>query len=258
MEVRHLTPHITEIRVPFFDIYTKVFLVRTPAGNLLFDTATYPTDITDIVLPVLAAEGVGAADLFCVFISHPHRDHAGGLGELLTLCPDITVVAGGEGLKGDHPGAHLIALGDGAPLLDVLQVVAIPGHTSDAIALLDTRTGTLLSGDCLQLYGIFGSGWWGANINYPKAHLAALDRLLTLQITEIYPAHDYHPVGDAFIGREEILRAVAACREPLLMIRDMIQNAPEADDKAIAARYNAQALPTLGPHVVTAVRRDLV
>ena len=143
-------------------------------------------------------------------------------------------------------------------LLDVLQVVAIPGHTSDAIALLDTRTGTLLSGDCLQLYGIFGSGWWGANVNYPKAHFAALDRLLTLPVTAIYPAHDYHPVGDAFIGREEILRAVGACREPLLMIRDMIQNDPEADDKALATLYNKQPLPTLGPHVVAAVRRDLL
>ena len=94
MNMKQITPHIAELRIPFSDVFTKVFLVKTPSGNLLFDTATYPTDVRDIILPALAAEGIFPAALSCVFISHTHCDHAGGLCELLAHCPDITVIAG--------------------------------------------------------------------------------------------------------------------------------------------------------------------
>ena len=258
METIQLTPDITAIRVPFFDIFTTVFLVKTEAGNLLFDTATYPTDITDIVLPALAALGVDGAALSAVLISHPHRDHAGGLEELLTRYPDITVIAGSNALEKTHTIKNLTVGRNGDTVLEDLQIVAIPGHTTDAIALLDTRTATLLSGDCLQLYGIFGSGAWGANIPFPKAHLAALDRLAAMDVAAIYPAHSYHPVGDAFVGKEAVARALDACREPLFAIRDMILKDPEATDTALAARYNEQDLPTVGSHVFAAVRRDLL
>ena len=258
MEAIQLTPDITAIRVPFFDIFTTVFLVKTEAGNLLFDTATYPTDITDIILPALAELGVDGAALSAVLISHPHRDHIGGLAELLARYPDLTVIAGSNAAEKTHTVKHLVIGRDGDIVLDDLRIVSIPGHTTDAIALLDTRTGTLLSGDCLQLYGIFGSGAWGANINFPKAHLAALDRLAALDIAAIYPAHVYHPVGDAFVGKDAIARVLDACREPLFVIRDMIKADPEATDTALAARYNEQDLPTVGSHVFAAVRRDLL
>lgn len=258
METIQLTPDITAIRVPFLDIFTTVFLVKTEAGNLLFDTATYPTDITEIILPALAELGVGIEALSAVLISHPHRDHMGGLEELLTLAPDITVIAGSNAPQKTHTIKNLIIGRDGDSILDSLQIVAIPGHTTDAIALLDTRTGTLLSGDGLQLFGIFGSGYWGANISFPKAHLAALERIAALPITAIYPAHDYHPVGDAYIGKDAIGRALDACREPLFAIRDMILASPDQSDEELSALYRKQALPKVGSHIFAAVRRDLV
>lgn len=258
MQIKEITPHITSIRVPFLDIFTTVFLVRTEKGNLLFDTATYPTDITELILPALDGLGIGAADISHVLISHPHRDHMGGLEALLAHCPDITVAAGSQAPLSGHTVRHFLLVGDGDILLDRLRVVAIPGHTADAVAILDTRTGTLLSGDGLQLYGIFGSGWWGANISRPTDHLAALERIAALPLSAIYPAHDYHPLGDAYLGREAILGALDACREPLFLIRDMILASPDKDDKALAADYRKQPLPIVGPHVFAAVRRELL
>ena len=258
MDIKQLTTDITAIRVPFLDIFTTVFLVRTEEGNLLFDAATYPTDTTDIILPALAECGVRGEELSAVFISHPHRDHMGGLAALLERYPDLTVIAGSNALERDHDIRHLVIGRDGDTLLGDLRIVAIPGHTTDAIALLDTRTATLLSGDGLQLYGIFGSGCWGANVPFPRAHLSALDRLAKLDLAAIYPAHDYHPVGDAYIGKEMISRALDACREPLFAIRDMIKESPDATDTALAARYNENPLPTVGSHIFAAVRRDLM
>lgn len=259
MDITHITPDVTRIRIPFLDVYTSVFLIGTEAGYLLFDTATYPTDIAEHLLPALSSLGIRKEALAAVLISHPHRDHAGGLAALLEECPGLSVIAGSDALLATHGGARLSVAADGDVLFGVLRIVAIPGHTADSIAVLDLRTGTLLSGDGLQLYGLFGSGWWGANITMPQAHLAALERLAELPITAIYPAHDYHPEGDAFIGQAAVARALAACREPLFLIRDMIIADPQADDKAIAAAYNEKkTLPPLGWPVVAAVRRELL
>ena len=258
MDITQLTPYITAIRVPFIDIFTTVFLVKTESGNLLFDTATYDSDVTDIILPALAECGVNGAELSAVFISHPHRDHAGGLAALLARYPDLCVIAGSNALARSQTIRNLQIGRDGDVILGDLRIVSLPGHTTDAIALLDTRTNTLLSGDGLQLFGIYGSGPWGANISFPKAHLSALDRIAALELSAVYPAHDYHPVGDAYVGKEAISRALDACREPLFAIRDMIKGDPDATDAQLAARYNGQGLPTVGSHVFAAVRRDLL
>ena len=83
MDITHITPDVTRIRIPFLDVYTSVFLIGTEAGYLLFDTATYPTDIAEHLLPALSSLGIRREALAAVLISHPHRDHAGGLAALL-------------------------------------------------------------------------------------------------------------------------------------------------------------------------------
>ena len=256
--ITKITEHITRIRVPFYDIFTTVFLVKTDEGNLLFDTATYDSDVTDIILPALASLGVTPSELSSVFLSHPHRDHAGGVPALLTANPAVTVYAGSEAVRETTAVPNLVTVADGDSLLGCLQVVAIPGHTKDSVGLLDTRTKTLLSGDGLQLYGIYGSGEWGANIRYPKEHIDALARIRDLTIDVIHPAHNYHPLGDVYEGREQILRALDACAAPLYLIRDMIRDNEDVSDEALTHAYNAKGAPTIGKHVVSAVRRELL
>ena len=246
--------NIFRIEIPFEDIYTTVFLVRTGGGWLLFDTATFPEDMDQYVFPALEQLG---AQLKYVFISHNHRDHAGGLARVIEKFPGVTVVTGCEGIK--EKFENVVIAQDGAMVLDCLQAVAIPGHTPDSFGLLDTRTGTLLTGDCLQAYGIFGSGNWGANITFPAEHIAALEKIRGLNVQTIIASHDYHPCGFIARGTEEIDRYLSACSGALENIRNLAQMHPDLDDEAIAEIYNApKNLPTLAAKVISAVRRELV
>ena len=146
---------------------------------------------------------------------------------------------------------------DGQRILDVLQVVALPGHTADCIGLLDTRTGTLLSGDGLQMYGIYGSGAWGANISYIKEHLALGKTLREKEISVIAASHDYHPCGWKAEG-EAVGPYIAECAAALRAVGDFARANPDDNNEELAARYNASSgLPTVGAHVFAAVRNTM-
>ena len=209
--MKHITPiteHITRIRVPFFDIFTTVFLVKTEKGNLLFDTATYDTDITAIIFPALRSIGVSPDSLTHIFISHPHGDHAGGIPAILAALPHVTVVAGSEALREKHPDMLLQVAKEGDTLLDCLMTVSLPGHTPDAIALYDTRTKTLLSGDCLQLAGV---GKYIHGINNRELYRSSVRRLMNMDILRIVAAHEYVPLGSIAEGKGAVRDYLEAC-----------------------------------------------
>lgn len=73
----------------------------------------------------------------------------------------------------------------------------------------------------------------------------------------IITAHDYHPYGYSYIGEDTIKKALDACVNPLKEIKRLILQNPDADDEAICKLYNSSDLPTLGAHVVAAIRREL-
>jgi len=251
-------PNIYCIRIPFEDIFTSVYLVKTEKGAVVFDTATYDSDITDYVLPTLDALGITREVLKYVFISHGHRDHAGGLKKLLEYFPETFLVTKCASLKESYPDHNVWLPENGDVFLDVLKVVGIPGHTIDSSALLDMRTDTMICGDSLQLYGIFGSGKWGANIRFPNAHRVAVSALRQMKIQTVFTAHNYYPYGNVYEGKKEISAALDACLEPLAKIEQMIRNNPEMDDEQICECYNKpNNLPTLGCGVVTAVRKAM-
>ena len=247
---------ISCVTTPYKGIYTSVFLIRTPQGALLFDAASYESDIRDIVLPWIAEQGITPDELKYVFISHKHNDHADGLPALLQAFPDICIVSQSVGLQEKYVEGNFLMPQDGEMLLGCLRVVSIPGHTVDSAALLDTRTNTMICGDCLQLHGIFGMGKWGANIPYPAEHREAIVRLREMAIDMIVTAHDYHPFGRIYRGREAIDAALDACLAPLDRIEGLLAAHPAMSDEEICALYNdAPMTPTLGAHVVKAVRR---
>lgn len=250
--------YIFRLTTPYKDIFTSLYLVKTPAGDLLFDAGSFPEDAEAYTLPWLTELGVTKDSLKYIFISHPHLDHAGGLPALLPHFPTTRVVANVQDMSkycADRQSRHVL---DGELLLDTLRVVCIPGHTADSAALLDLRDNTLISGDCLQLYGIFGSGLWGANINFPAAHKNAIRKLRKMEIQSILPAHDYHPLGTSYVGQAEVAAALDACEAPLDRVLTLLGEQPMQKDEEICARYNEGGkLPTLAPRIVTAIRRDL-
>ena len=245
--------NIFRIVIPFEDIYTSVFLIQTDEGMALFDTATFPSDMDKYVFPVLDSMN---ADLKYVFISHNHRDHAGGLERVVEKYPEVAVVTGCAAIK--EKFRKVIVAADGYILMNCLRAVSIPGHTVDSMGLLDVRSGTLLSGDCLQLYGIFGSGKWGANITLPAEHIAAIESLKSLELKTIIASHDYHPCGFVAHDAEEINLYLDQCVAALRNIHDLICAYPEMNDEEIAGMYNeTKKLPTLGARVVGALRGGL-
>ena len=249
-----ITPHIHRLVVPFEDIYTTVFVLTTDEGAVLFDTATYPEDIDNYIVPALQFLGIAAQELQYVVISHNHRDHAGGLARMAQLYPNTAVAAGSTACGERIPGREVQVLQDGDRLLGCLEAVAIPGHTIDCVGLLDPRTGTLLSGDGLQLYGIYGSGPWGANISHIKEHLAAGKRLHERNIAAIIASHNYHPCDYRADG-EEVGRYIDECAHALRAVREYILPRQDVSDNDLAAQYNAvSGLPTVGAHVFAAVR----
>ena len=249
---------IYRIITPYCDIYTTMYVIKTDEGVMIFDTASGDSDITDHLLPLLENVKIELGDVKYIFISHKHRDHARGLGKLLEKTPDAVILSRSPALKEEYPDFNVVCPEDGDTFMSVLRVVTIPGHTLDSAAVLDTRTKTMITGDCLQLGGIFGSGNWACNITFVREHFAALDKLEKMDINNVYTAHDYHPFGYKYLGKYEIKAALEECRKPLLDVARLIKDNPETDDEGIREIYNASGeLPKLAVAVVAAVRNAL-
>lgn len=255
--ITQVVPNIHRLVIPYKDIYTTVFIVKTPSGSVLFDTASDEQDTNEYIFSALKELGITAPMLKYVVISHNHGDHAGGLERLMEVYPQTIIVSRNTALREKYQGYTVLAPEDGTVILNVLRIITVPGHTEDAVSLLDQRSQTLLTGDSLQLFGIYGSGAWGANIRMPLMHLAALDKLRKLPVETIVASHDYHPCGYMASGKE-VARYMDECAKALYQIRDMIRANQQLSDVEVAQKYNSTfKLPTVGAHVFAAIREAM-
>ena len=253
-----INENIHKIIIPYKDIFTTVCTVSTSNGVVLFDSASFDEDVENYILPMLNELEISKENLKYVFISHHHRDHSGALNELLKHFPDLTVLTRSSELKEKCSGYKVYCPDDGETLLCNLKVVTIPGHTYDSMALLDTRTNTLLTGDALQVYGIFGSQDWGSNIGFPVEYIESIEKVRKLDIQEIHTAHDYHPVGTVACGNQAVMRMLDACIEPIENIRSLVKANFSKSDEDIRTLYNQQVnVPTITTRVVCAVREAI-
>ena len=251
MIIMQVNPYLDRIDVPYKDIYVALYVLRTPGGVVMYDTAAKDSDVDEYIVPALAQLGVSPD---YVFISHDHADHSGGLKRFMEVYPDCCIISAAKSLQERFAGFNMVKPADGDPIAQVLRVVTIPGHTPDAIGLLDTRTKTLISGDGLQVFGIYGSGRWGSAIRYATPHLEALAKLRTLDIENIAAAHDYHPCGHYATGKDAVALYLDNCVAGLQRIADLIRSNPDLDDERITALCNDGTLPTVNVAVVTSVR----
>jgi len=255
--ITEVRPDIIRITIPFEDIYTTVFLIRTAEGFLLFDTATYDSDIDRYILPAMQQVGVTPDMLKYVFISHSHRDHAGGLARLMQFCPQVCILSHSTSLRESFSQYITHDIREDEPVLKDLHMILIPGHAPDCAAVLDKRSNTLITGDCLQVYGIYGSGNWGTNITMQSAHRKAIRRLRTYSIETIIASHNYHPYGYIAEGKHAVEQYYAGCEETLDIVNEAVTEHPDLDDASIAAWYTeTTGLPRIGAHVFAAARRE--
>ena len=196
--------HLFRIRVPFEDLYTSVYAVKTDDGVALIDTATYPSDADNYIIPALASLGVSPDGVSCILLTHTHSDHAGGTERLAELCHNARVYAYGFlSLK-----ASAESINDGDVFLGVIKAMHLPGHTGDSTAYLDMRTNTLLTGDCLQLFGV---GKYTNGVGNPTAYSKSIERLRTAMVDRIVAAHEYEPLGSVAEGSLSVGKYLDLC-----------------------------------------------
>ena len=83
---------IYRLKVPFENLYTSVFLIKTEQSNVLVDCATYASNVDEYIIPALNALGVHLTDIRYLILTHNHGGHMGGKVRLLELAPKIKVV----------------------------------------------------------------------------------------------------------------------------------------------------------------------
>lgn len=250
-----INEHIHYFKVPYKDIFVGIYVIRHESGAVLVDTAASDADVDNWIAPALAQLGITPDQVTHIFITHKHRDHSGGLARASVLWPNARIVSRSDVLNEEYP--DLLMPEDGQRITDTLQVVTIPGHTADSAALLDLRTNTLVSGDCLQMYGIFGSGDWYGAIALPAVHFTAVEKLRRLPINTIATAHNYHPGGMICRGSEAVTQCLDHCVGALERLRSLIEANPGLDDAQIAQLSNKAELPTVAPRIVAALRQWL-
>lgn len=258
MNITKINKNIHRIVLPYKEIFTTVYIISTEQGVVLFDAASYDTDLDNYIQPALDSLGITAPMIKYIFISHKHKDHVGCLRPMITRYSDACILSRSLELAELYADCKVLCLEDTDPVLDVLKVVTIPGHTGDSCGLLDTRTNTLISGDSLQVYGICGSEDWASNISLPAEHLAAIEKVRALDVENIVTAHDYYPYGYRADGKEEVSRMLDACITPLRRIQKLILDYPNLDDSTIRELYNNNPdEPTIKEKVITAMRKAI-
>lgn len=228
---------IFKLEVPFEGGYTSVFLVEEKGKYAMLDCATTEYDVNEIILPALKSLGVTPCE---IILSHSHGDHAGGLNALLLKLPETKVRLKDENLKATLNGYNTEIISDGDKVFDSVEILCLPGHCDDAVALFERRTNTLISADCVQLYGI---GVYGTGLSNPAAYFNSLSRIKALPVENLIASHEYAPLGAQARGREAVLRYIEVSENYAREIGRFTENRPEKSPEEIATEWNA-AHPT--------------
>ncbi len=229
-----LAPDVYRLAVPFPGCWTGVMLV-TGRENILVDSGGCAETVDSAIVPALEAMGLTLGDISILAFTHIHGDHVGGCGRLKQLAPHLKVAVFYESLsrmrdplrysaqiRARFPGhsASVPARLDGAEpdkllrdgdTIGDLRLLHTPGHDTDSCCYLDERSGTLITGDSLQLNGTVSQGC--ALIMDADGYERTLHRLLRMPVNNIVCGHPYLPLGADAIGREDALDYLEKCLE---------------------------------------------
>ncbi|MBC8098620.1 MAG: MBL fold metallo-hydrolase [Armatimonadetes bacterium] len=165
---------------PFFMGFVNVYLLETPDGLLLVDTGVSAAQMQRVTDDIQAA-GHDLSELKHIFITHAHPDHTGGLRDLQKRLPATTQtyahahearVIRGEApiLKARPEDVGMVSrlmlrfmpddlpetarvdveVSDGDTIADMVQVVALPGHSPGHCGLWWEQARILIGGDVVM------------------------------------------------------------------------------------------------------------
>ena len=205
MKIDHICPNLYRIQIPFEDIYTSVYVVRTQKSTAIIDSGADASDTDQCILPALQQLGIAPEDVRFLLLTHAHGDHAGGLNRLAAHFPQALIYAS---FPIDLPRYN--PLHDNEILMQDLRVISLPGHVDHSVGFLHLPSGTLLSGDCLQLKGI---GKYRKNIADRDAYENSVHKLLNMNLNRIIAAHEFDPLGSVADGRQAVRLYLEKCLE---------------------------------------------
>lgn len=223
------------------------------------------------VTTALEALGVGPGDLAHVVVTHVHLDHAGGVGGLLARYPRATVwvhergaphlvdpsrlvnstartygEARMEALYGrtepvEAGRVRAVSDGDRIPLGDrTLEVVHTPGHASHHVALSDSETGAVFSGEAIGSHlpwvDVVRPALPPPEVDVEQA-LASIERIRELRPTVILTSH-FGPVADPQGGLD---RGAARIRAWSETVRRELEREPDGAEDRLDALLRDQA-----------------
>ncbi len=249
MNFEELEEGIFRLKVPFYDIYTSVFLLVGDGGCALLDCATTDEDVKNYIVPAL--EKLNTPPDFLI-ISHFHGDHSGGLEALIGEFPKAIPVCFD---KERNPANNNLHPNDGDVLLGRFELLNLPGHTDDSLAVLDQKTRTLLSCDCLQMYGV---SLWGTGVFNYSAYMQSLERVGKMKLSRIIAAHDYYPLGYSAVGETEISAFLLECKKAVNSIIKFSALHKDLSDAEIARLYGKEnpGLPKINEYIVRSLKNN--
>ena len=231
---KKIAENIYKLDIPFDNISTSSFLVVGEWGGILIDSGTYPKDVTDIILPALSKIGIKPNYLF---LTHFHADHSGGAETLIKEIKDLKILCFDAKLAEKSSG---ILLKNNEELFKNIQFLSLPGHSFDSGALLDRRTNSIITGDCLQLWGITK---YGCGIGSPIEYKKSIARLKNIKLDNLFASHEYYPLGSRAVGAENVKKYLKECDDfynELILFALSYKRKGILDSEKIATDFNMQ------------------
>ena len=202
LDIKKIDEGLYRLYVPFEELLTAVFFVVSTDGAAIIDSATFGEDADNYIVPALEVLNIACEDVKCIALTHKHADHAGGAGRLAELLPNAAVYSP-EPVKTEY-----LPVLDGNVLPCGIRAVALAGHTSGCVGYVHEASGTLLSGDCLQLFGI---GKYRNGVGYPELYERSVERVRGMELRRIVASHEYDPLGSEANGKNEIEKYLDTC-----------------------------------------------
>jgi len=255
----HVSGDVHLLKVPFPGVWTGVTLVLSDEP-ILIDSGGAAATVDAAIVPALAELGMQLSDIRWVLATHIHGDHVGGIARMRALAPSIKIavmrqsearmrdpLAYSRQIRAAFPehspapppvldGVVPDRLLDDGDIIGSLQTLHTPGHDTDSCCFLETRSGTLITGDSLQLNGTISQGC--ALLFDPENYRRSLDRLLALPIQNIVCGHPYLPLGEVALGEVATRAFLASCIGCHEHDRGLVEgmSAAGVDDVLIIAR----------------------
>ncbi len=208
--------NIYKLEVPFFNIYTAVYIVKNGKNAFIIDCADSTLDAQNYILPTLKEIGVENEWVKGIFLTHGHGDHIGGLPLILKECKNAKIY-GFARPNIEFPEDRFYSVCDGEIIEENIKVLLLEGHDKLNGGYLYLPSKTLFSGDSIELYGL---DVYGLLVRHPKLYFESLLRLKKEKINNIFAAHNLVPLGSEAIGRRASKRYIKCAKECLLDMVD--------------------------------------